>query len=251
MIHKKIIVKDIPISYCISDNFDNQKTTFLFLHGRGQNGQSFQSIFDFMAQDKLSFVSIDFPWFGNSPRPKGTWWVQEYAECVKEFMTKTRLSKVVCVGHSFGCRIAFELSANNPDIFTQQIAIWPAGIETKSSRVKTKIKIAKIVKTILPKIITDKAKETMGSRDYKNAQTMKDIFVKVINYDQTKLFHKIKIPTIILRWTQDIEIPQKKIDIMRSQIKHVKVITFEGASHFLFQEHPKQVYEIIKKSLVS
>lgn len=249
MITKKIIVKDIPTNYNISDSFNNKKTTFFFLHWRGQNGLSFESIYKLMDKDGLSYIDVDFPWFGNSPRPKNTRWIREYTEFIKEFIKKVHLTNIICIAHSFWCRVAFEISAEDKNIFTQQILIWPAGVEKKSLWIKNQITLLSFIKRLFPKYIVSKAKQILWSRDYKNANTMKDIFIKVINHDQSKLFHKIIIPTTILRWTKDIEVPAKEIEVMKKEIRDIKIIVFEWAGHFLFQENPTQTYKVIKETL--
>lgn len=203
-----------------------------------------------MDEDNLSYIGVDFPWFGNSPRPKNTRWIHEYSGFVKEFIEKTHLTKVICIAHSFGCRVAFEMSAKDKNIFIQQILIWPAGIEKKSLWVTIQITLLCFIKKAFPKYVVSKAKQILWSRDYKNANTMRDVFIKVIHYDQSEILDKISIPTTILRWNKDIEVPAKEIEIMREKIHNVKIINFEWAGHFLFQENPTQTYKVIKEALL-
>ena len=58
------------------------------------------------------------------------------------------------------------------------------------------------------------------------------------------------IPTTILRWNKDIEVSPKQIEVMKKEIHDVKIIVFECAGHFLFQENPVQTYKVIKEALL-
>gem|GEM_PF-1225811 len=60
---KTILIDSVVTEYIVSDVFDIHKNVCVFLHGWGQDCNSFQTILDKMELGDMSFVSLSFPGF--------------------------------------------------------------------------------------------------------------------------------------------------------------------------------------------
>ncbi|MGC9328057.1 MAG: alpha/beta fold hydrolase, partial [Candidatus Hinthialibacter sp.] len=163
----------------------------LYLHGWGQNRGAFGPLIDALPSS-LRHMAIDFPGFGDSPKPEDDWGVQDYAECVYQFIQKINLESCIIVGHSFGGRVGFRLAYTHPACVRGLCLIGAAGIRRKASlprriRIQTIRGIARASARCLPTSLGVKIKESLynriASRDYKEAGAMRGILVKVINDD--------------------------------------------------------------------
>ncbi len=246
------IIQNIPVNYYTSDSFDNTKNTkkSLFLHGRGQNWLSFSNITKQLDQQWQQRISLDLPWFGKTPRPKWTWWVEEYSNFIQDFIQKKNLTDFDIVAHSFGCRIALmlssQLSATSNLNINHQYLFWPAGVEKTINPVK-KI-IGKIAKKafFLPwlSLIWEKLKNKLWSLDYKMAWNMKDVFVKIVNKDLTPILHKVQAPTTIIWGDQDDQILKRQVDIMKEKIPNCDLKIIEWEDHFVHQKFDFSIFKV-------
>ncbi len=69
---KHILVNGIDISYGIYGSILPTKT-LLFLHGWGQNMDSFRDIFTLCEQSNIPYITLDLPGFGGTLYPKEAW----------------------------------------------------------------------------------------------------------------------------------------------------------------------------------
>ena len=89
---------------------------FVWAHGWGQNRAALkplaQSLFTVGTHD-----FIDFPGFGDSPKPATAWSTAEYADFMARWLGEKGTGKpVVWTGHSFGCRVGIQLAARHPGV---------------------------------------------------------------------------------------------------------------------------------------
>lgn len=247
---KQIIVNGNIVSYLITDDFKPWNAT-VFMHGRANDKYSFQNILNIFEQKNFSFISIDFPGFGESPKPKQDWWVQEYANFIQEFLAKLELKSINIVAHSFGGRVAIYLSANKLIDINKQVLIASWGIKPKQNNIK--LFLVKLVKNILLtfrlKGIYQKIQNKVRSIDYKNAKDMEQIFLNIISYDLISLLPQIQVPTKLIRGTNDDQTPLFDGQIMNEKIINSSLFLIKWWTHFVHIEHYKVVFEQIKKFL--
>ena len=182
--------------HCDNGNI-NSDIAILWLHGWGQNHNSFLALSTYF--DQYHNILIDFPGFGQSYTPKTILSVDDYANIISDIINKYN-KKIFIVGHSFGCRVAMKYCALKDSKPNGIILISPAGIRKKRS-ICFKIKAILLKKSAqligdFDKIFKTKIKErfsnNFGSTDYKNAKgIMKKIFVKTISEDLSEIAKKI------------------------------------------------------------
>ena len=203
------------------------------MHGWGGDTRSF----DFFAQS-LSIcrtcILIDFPPFGKSDEPNKTWCVQDYSDMVLSLLAYIGVKKFCIVAHSFGGRVAIELSSKT-SLVEKQLLTSPAGIKNKNFAKRIKIFWYKILKKLAKCHLYSQQKLAQkGSSDYKNlSPTMKKTFSNIVEYDQTPLLCKICCPTLLFWGENDKDTPFCFTKVFKKHINNCEVIKVKG-SHFAY-----------------
>ncbi len=248
----KVIVNNLAVNYT-----DRGKgKPFLLLHGWGDNLHTFDLLVKELGSE-YRFIALDLPGFGESEIPKETWEIADYIDFTAAFCNKIEVTPEVIVGHSFGGRVAIKGIANGGLKADRLVLIGSAGI-AKSKSIKNIFvtfgaKIFKYV-TFIPPLyfyrdqLRRKMYQMIGS-DYLEAGAMKDIFLATIHEDLQQYAAKIKVPTLIIWGENDSATPLADGMKLNSLIKDSKLEIISGATHFVHQEQPKRVVEIIKDFL--
>ena len=236
----------------------------LLLHGWGCDSSTMKSVANAL-EDHFQVMTPDFPGHGKSGRPPEPWGVKEYAECIIELITETGFRPCYVVAHSFGCRVASWIEAENPGFFGKIVFTGGAGIRPKpsaeaqkrSSRYK-KLKSMYSVVGKLPGLgavsarMEDKLRKKYGSPDY-NAldEEMRKTFIKVINQDLTELYDSFRSSTLLIWGDADTETPLWMAREMEKRIPDSGLVILESGSHFAFLEQSARfnriVYQFLKE----
>lgn len=237
--------KKIKIYYNIFNETHKEDIPILFLHGWGMNG----SCFDFFCKNlpNKKCITIDFPPFGNSKEPNFSLNIQDYTNIIIRLLNKLNIHKIDVVAHSFGGRIAIELSANT-NFVNKLILTGSAGIKNNTIKKYLKVRKFKFLKFLAKiRLYPYKKLNNYGSSDYKIlSPVMKQTFKNIVNYDQTYLLCKIKASTLLIWGRLDEETPFYFTKIFKKNIKDCEVIVFEKCGHFAFLEKPQLFLNIIK-----
>ena len=221
----------------------------VLLHGWGCDRELMRPVADALCSGRKVLLT-DFPGHGKSGRPPEPWGVPEYAACLKSLLEKLDFIPCDVVAHSFGCRVAAWLAAENPGMFGRMVFTGAAGIrpqQTEESRLrseryrKLKNRAENLKKIPLMKAAAEKLEERLrlkyGSRDY-NAldEEMRKTFVKVINLDLTELYPRIQASTLLIWGDADTETPLWMGKEMEKLIPDAGLVILEGGSHFAYLE---------------
>ena len=222
----KTVIDDLNINYEIYG--ENNKEVIVLLHGWGANLKTMEPIAKRL-EDKYKIYSIDFPGFGESDEPKEVFDVLEYAKLTEKFLKQNNIEKPVLIGHSFGGRVITKLVGELGYATKKIIYVDAAGVKPKRSlNYYFKVYSYKLAKNMI-KLFNSKERadeiikslrKNAGSEDYKNAsETMKGIFVKVVNEDLTHLFKNINVPTLLIWGENDKDTPIREAKVFEKNIK--------------------------------
>lgn len=253
-----INIKNYNINY-----YDKGKGQLVvFLHGWGASIDSFNSLYDLVSK-KYRVVALDLPGFGKSDRLIKSFFVDDYADIVEEFIGKIvdrSDEKVILVGHSYGGRIIIKLNSRKNLLFDidKNILIDAAGIKEKLSlETKFKIYTFKLIKNIynllpiseeIKKNKIDELRNKYGSSDYKNADPiLKETLVKAVNEDLTSLLKNMK-ETLLIWGDKDTATPLWMAKIMKKEIGNSGLVILNGG-HFSFIDDFYTFVEVIKSYL--
>ncbi|RJQ33731.1 alpha/beta hydrolase [Candidatus Parcubacteria bacterium] len=225
----------------------------LMLHGWADNLHTFDAIVQELPGFRI--VRLDMPGFGQSERPNETWGVVEYARFVEDFIKKVQIDPQALIGHSFGGRVI--IKGVGVGIFAPQkiVLIASAGVARKTTLKSIVLRvIAKIGKvlTLIPPFslyrqqIRKKLYGALGS-DYFAAGSMRDVFLKVVREDLIEYARQIRIPALLIWGRRDSSTPLSDGEKIRDAIRQSEMQIIEGASHFVHQEKPREVAQLIRE----
>ena len=99
----------------------------VFLHGYLSSKECFAAQTAYFSRF-CRVTAIDFPGFGGAEPLAEAFSVADYAAWTKGALSALGVEKPHVVAHSFGCRVAVKLAAQEPDLFDKILLTGPAGI---------------------------------------------------------------------------------------------------------------------------
>lgn len=228
----------------------------LLLHGWGDSLHTFDSLVPLLDVNKRRVIRLDLPGFGKSERPKNAWELDDYIHFVQDFLEKIDVPNIaMIIGHSFGGRIAIKgLSSHNLKT-DRLILIGAAGITPKKTfrdfGAKAVAKVGNVLTLLPPLYFWRKSLRRwfyrlLGS-DYESAGPLKDTFVNIVGEDLKEAALRISVPTLLIWGGNDSATP---VSDGKKFAEIIPVSSFEvipAAGHFIHQEKPRVVAELIKK----
>lgn len=228
----------------------------LLLHGWGANLQTMLPVAKHLSK-KYKVYSIDFPGFGKSEEPAPTYTVSDYAKDVLKFIELMNIQNPTLIGHSFGGRVIIKMVGELGYVPKNIIFVDSAGIKPKRSlSYYFKVYSYKLTKKAIQtfnskekaeKIISDLRKNA-GSSDYNAAsETMKKVFVSVVNEDLTGYLPKINVPTLLIWGENDKDTPVKDAKKFEELIPDSGLVVFRDAGHYSYLDKLGDFLVIISK----
>lgn len=245
---KNIIIDNLTLSF-----IDNEKSNFktlLFIHGWGADKYNLSGIYKYLI-DNYRIISVDLPGFGKSNRPEETIGSEEYANIIYKFLSKLNIERLSIIGHSLGGKIALLIAYKYPELIEKLVLIDSSGIRRKRDILwYFNVYIFKFFKLIYKNILKNEnalneLKNRFGSDDYKNANNMRDILVKIVNEDFTHILEKIKIPVFLYWGEKDKDTPLWMAKIMKKKIKDSGLFIVKNGGHYSFLQD-NRIINIIK-----
>ncbi len=206
------------------------KPTVVLLHGWNLSRGHFLPLENEFHRLGYKTVSVDFPGFGSEPPPGSAWHVVDYAQFLKRFLEKRRISRPVLIGHSFGGRVALVYSRLFPSSITGLILTGTPGF---SPVPKKKVllflivaKVGRVFFSIPPlHLVSNLARRWLyylsGAKDFFRAEgLMRQTFKYVVADDLTDAMEHVQVPCLLLWGELDLLVPvtiaQKMADVIPS-----------------------------------
>jgi pimeloyl-ACP methyl ester carboxylesterase len=233
------------------------KWHFVWAHGWGQNRNAMRSL----AESLLTIGThdfIDFPGFGDSPKPDDAWNTADYADVANLWLDQNSIGKpIVWIGHSFGCRVGLQLASRHPGAINRMMLIAAAGLpRQRSAFEKTKLKGRiygyKALKRLAPLAGISQAqlRDRFGSADYKAAGAMRDILINVVNEDLSEVAARITCPVHLVYGDRDTETPPDIGERLNNLIPGSQLTILDGQDHYaVLNEGRHQVAKRLKTLL--
>lgn len=245
------------------DNMDifykkaGQGRKVLLLHGWEGCADSFLPVFNYLSRN-FEVYAIDFPGFGQSTVPEKPWGVRDYKNIVLKIMDALKLDSAYIIAHSFGGRVSIMLSSEEPERVQKLVLVDSAGLIPKRGlKYYFKVYKFKFLKRIYVLFTPGKDKQEKldkfytryGSRDYRNAGSMRQTFIRVVNEDLRKYLPSIKAPTLLIWGDEDRDAPLYFGKIMEKEIPDAGLVVFKGAGHFSYLDRLGDFNIIVSKFL--
>lgn len=219
--------------------------TLVILHGWGHNSK-YWDVMKGMYEIDFNVAFFDMPGFGSEPLISQDWGVPEYAEWVLKKIEIIEGEKII-IGHSFGGRIATYIASSRPKWLKALILSGSPSIYRPGLKIKTKIFLAKLAKTLgLRKFFIKNSGLQTANRN-----NMGRIFRKVVPFDQTQILSKISVPTLLIWGENDQDVPLRIAKEINSHISGSQLKVIDRVGHNSFIENPYLFYGISKKFIES
>lgn len=231
----------------------------LILHGWGSSGRVMMPVAQQLSHLRTCYV-LDLPGFGNSDLPSRGWNIDDYTDCIQQFVTDQFDESVDLFVHSFGGRITLKLCARK---FGQKhidkvLITGGAGMKPKRPfKFYVKKYTAKTLKApflILPEKLREKALaqlrktalwKSLGSSDYAKLEgVMRETFVKSVTEYLESCLPDIPHEVLLLWGQNDRATPLYQGQRMEQGLKNGALVVIENAGHYAFLDRPKHFASI-------
>ena len=237
---------------------DTSKPAVVFGHGWGRTYRDFIPVAEALAPVASSYL-VDFPGFGDTPRPDETWGTEDYAAHMLDFLKSEHgLSSFLWVGHSFGGRVGMRIAATQKDAIRHLFLVASAGVPRNRSTLQ---KLNGRRRGWAFKYRKARAKDDAelqalenryGSLDYIQSREtgLRDIFVKTVNEDQTDTLADISCPTTLIYGGLDRDTPVEVGRKLAAGIPQAELIVCPHYDHISILDRGRhQIALCIKEQL--
>lgn len=247
----KIIVQGLAIEYAD----DGAGPVVLMLHGWKDTLHTFDALAAKLV-DRYRIVRIDMPGFGESDMPDPQSRLDDYVDLVDAFIRKMNLKVDTLVGHSFGGRVI--IKGIHRKVFSPRkvVLIASAGVAERNAArggaLKMVAKVGKLATMPLPHGIRQKLRRRLYSSigsDYHASGRLKDIFLNVVQENLSAAAPSLTMPTLLVWGAEDTQTPLTDGDKLHHLIRGSRLETIRGATHFVHQEHPEKVAQLMSAFL--
>ncbi len=249
------IYKDLSISYEVI----GEGKPLIVLHGWGSSRRVMMPLARSLAHIRTSYV-LDLPGFGDSPEPKTSWSIDDYADAVESFISNQFEEPVDLLVHSFGGRITLKLCSRKfgSEHIQKVLITGGAGMKPKRSLKfyfrKYLAKLLKLPFSILPESYREPALlklrqtsiwKSLGSGEYNQLSgVMRETFVKSVTEYLEKCLPLIPHDILLLWGRNDDATPVYQGERIEQGIKKSALVVIEDAGHYAFLDKPKQFVSI-------
>ncbi len=250
-LEKDVIVNERLLHYYHMDSIGDRKGVLVFLHGWGSNSTLWFSSSLKFAEVGYELYFLDLPGFGKSQLPNKPFQLQDFANCIVEFIKKMEIQNPVLLGHSFGGKIAVRIASKKSIPLSGVVLIDSSGLPHTSFVTQTKIGIAKTVKPLMDlpfmKGVRSNLLRLSGSDDYTAFPELRETFVNIIREHIEFDLPKIEDKTLIV-WGGDDEnsyTPVNDVSVFQHLIPHAEAHIIQNAGHYCFLDNPTEFYETV------
>ncbi len=215
------------------------------MHGYLSSKEAFTAQVEYFSKF-FRVTAIDFLGFGGSMALTNAFSVADYAAWTREVLSLLNVEKPHVIAHSFGCRVAVKLAAQENALFDKIILTGAAGIIRKRGiAYHVKVKGYRLVKKIAPRY----AEAHFGSQEYRTlSPIMKESYKKIVNEDLREEAKIIRNPVLIIQGEEDKTTPQMEAAVYLQALPNGRLAGMRGG-HFAFAEHPS-VFNLIAEEFL-
>jgi pimeloyl-ACP methyl ester carboxylesterase len=205
----------------------------VFLHGYLSSKEAFAQQIAYFSKF-YRVTAFDFLGFGKSPPLNAPYSVADYAVWTKEVFRALGVERPHVIAHSFGCRVAVKMAAEDDSSFDKMLLTGAAGVITNRTPIyHAKVALYRLIKRVAPKY----AEAHFGSKEYRGlAPMMKESYKKIVNEDLRQDAKRIKNEVLIVEGDSDEVTPMKEAKAYLSCLEKGRLKVLSGG-HFAFVEN--------------
>ncbi len=238
--------------YFANNETDFTRPAIILLHGAGGNNLSWPPEIRRMQDQRI--YALDLPGHGKS-EGIGRQIIEDYADCVIDFMDELRIRQAIFVGHSMGGAIALTLGIRNPKR-TLGLGLISTGMKMRVSEQLLNNASNQATLPLAIQFIDEWAFGPHADPDMRQAvlDRMNEIrpavmyadFLACDSFDVTKRAGRVKAPTLIVCGTEDRMTPIHLSEALLDKIKGSHIRRVDGAGHMVMLEEPQTLAASLK-----
>jgi pimeloyl-ACP methyl ester carboxylesterase len=244
-----VVVDNLMTSY----NLQGKGRLVLTLHGWGDSMAGLQGLVNDLALD-YQVLAVDLPGFGGTQAPDGVWDLDNYARFLKNLLAKLKLEQPYAViGHSNGGALAIRAISLEEIKPEKLILLAASGVRTNNKwrRLFLKIvaKTGNIATLWLPERYRRNLRKSLygaAGSDMLVAPHLQDTFKKTVRQDVQGDAAALAVPTLLIYAANDDAVPVEDGKQYKSLISGSKLEIVADAGHFVQQDQPAKVIELIR-----
>jgi 2-hydroxymuconate-semialdehyde hydrolase len=253
-----------------------QGLPILLVHGLGAYSYTWRYNIDELAKF-FKVYALDLKGFGLSEKPRGTGYsVDDHASLVRKFIQKLDLEPVYYVGSSMGGEIGMRICLDYPHLVDKLVLIGSSGYRDRipwylrmlgylpyNMLLKSYIRKKYLNEELLGQIVKDAFYDPkkLNPQEIKNylypvfLNGFEEAYLNLLRkFDFGKRmsdYHLIRHPSLILAGDYDRVIPLEHLKRLHQELTSSKLIILEKAGHFLHEERPDEVNQLILNFLLN
>lgn len=227
----------------------------VLLHGWGDNHKTFSKLTNDLSK-KYKVVTLDLPGFGSTEAPETVWGLEDYANFVAKFLSKTKNSPYAFIGHSNGGSVAIKGLASNVLESEKLILLSSAGIRDRQKLRRSVTKFIAKVGKLTTFFLSNKTKNKLRKKlygavgsDMLVAPHLQETFKKTVSQDVQVDAKKLKLPTLLIYGSSDKATPPLYGEVYKELINGSKLEVIPDAEHFIHHDNPGRVLELVEDFL--
>ena len=197
-------------------------------------------------------VGVDLPGFGESPLPRGEWGTPDYVSFIRDLLAECGVERAHFVGHSFGAKVSFYLSALYPELVDKLVLVGAPGLRTPPSAAARLKRAAGRAGRVAGKLgppgaaVQRAVYKRVASSDYQEAGELRPILVRVVNEDFRDVLPRVKSSTLLVWGSEDDSTPLVHGQEMERLIPDAGLVVFEGAGHFAYLDEADRFCRVVR-----
>ncbi|MDG7001632.1 MAG: alpha/beta fold hydrolase [Nitrososphaerota archaeon] len=229
--------------------------TLLFVHGLGENLESWSDQVDYFSKQKYRAVALDLRGHGRSEAGSGRIEMEGFAEDVFEVLHSLGAEEATLCGLSMGALVVLEAYKRRPEIFESMILVSAIPQYPPS---QTNL-IEKLSMREVGEQVSGFAVALTASKDLKQkianmvAATDKRSYIESAEaacaQDYTDVLRQVSVPTLLIVGELDYITPPEAAKFMQKRIPNCQMKIMKGVGHLPNREHPQEFNTIVEQFL--
>jgi len=228
----------------------------LLLHGWGDSAKGLASLQTALAK-KYQVLAPDLPGFGATQAPDGVWNLDNYAGFAAALLKKLDLQQPYAViGHSNGGALAVRAIALGRLKPERLILLAASGVRTNNLLKRWLLKIIAKTGNIATLWMPERYRQNLRKSLYGAAGSdmlvvpeLQDTFKKTVRQDVQADAAGIDVPSLLIYAADDTAVPLADGRQYHSLISGSRLEIIKRAGHFVHQDQPAQVTQLIEEFL--
>jgi pimeloyl-ACP methyl ester carboxylesterase len=219
----------------------------VFIHGAGGNFLHWPPEVRRLPGQRI--FSPDLPGHGRSDGV-GRQAIDDYAQCILDFLDALRVHKAILIGHSMGAAIALTIALDYPRRTLAlgllgggaRLKVSPDLIQSTSNPATLPQALQAIAEMAFSPVVEPRLKQLAMQRLAATRRTvLNGDFIACNRFDVMSQLAKIRVPTLVVCGADDRMTPPRYSEHLALSLKRAELVIVPDAGHMVMLERPKAV----------